>query len=127
MHSPHHIAAMVSQTEAYRRVAATVNVPRFASPRATLPDVDEFARELLESAEFRALQLGSWLMTPEGDLFETVAAQLISPAFVPQFRLVVRALELAAQQQHERKKRRVALGVGGAVVAFSLWSLWRSA
>jgi hypothetical protein len=78
-----------------------------------LPTAEDFARELLGDAEFRALRLGTWLGTPEGQAVSEAVAQVIPTDYEPVFTLTVDALELAAAQQ-TKEGRVMALCVLGA-------------
>jgi hypothetical protein len=86
--------------------------------RTTLPPAQELADELLADAGFRALKLGTWLGTPDGQLISEAVARMIPPGYQPVFSLTVDALQLAAQQQAEEGRRQagaialVALGAG---------------
>jgi Domain of unknown function (DUF1883) len=44
---------------------------------AGLPSAEQFARELLGDAEFRARKLGTWLGTPDGEAVSEAVAQVI--------------------------------------------------
>ncbi len=71
------------------------------------------AGQLLATAEFRALGLGSWLGTPEGEFF-TAAVEAVSPAFYRQDEeLLVEALQLAAKMQSGTRRLTGALALGG--------------
>jgi len=91
----------------------------FPQPR---PSAEELATELLGIAEFRALQLGTWLGTPEGETV-TAAVEAVSPPFYrPDVELLVDALKLAAAtQQKAGLKRAIAIGaVGVAIIGFGI-------
>ena len=64
-------------------------------PPIERPSAAELAGQLLAIAEFRALGLGSWLGTPQGEFF-TAAVEAVSPPFYRQDEeLLVDALKLA--------------------------------
>jgi hypothetical protein len=52
-------------------------------PPIERPSAAELATQLLATAEFRALGLGSWLRTSEGEII-SVAVEAISPPFYRQ-------------------------------------------
>src|SRR5438105_2633519 len=73
------------------------NSPRWhPRPVSALPSAVELAEELVDSAEFRSLQLGTWLGTTEGQVIEQAVATVIPPMFRPQYALVVAGLKLGA-------------------------------
>ena len=83
-------------------------------PPPVPPTVDKLASEFLADAEFRALGLGSWLRTPDGQFIAQAVSQVIPQAYRPLFSLTVDALKLAASKQAEdgrRKAGEYALGV----------------
>ena len=89
--------------------------PLLPAPR---PTVDELAQELLAIAEFRALQLGTWLGTTDGELVAG-AVEMVTPSFYRQdVELLVAALQRAAQLQQPEGQQvagRNALGAIGVV------------
>ena len=101
-------------------LAQHVNLPRRVAGRAfgwhppiERPTAAELAGQLLATAEFRALGLGSWLGTPEGEFF-TAAVEAVSPAFCRQDEeLLVEALQLAAKMQSGNRRMTGALALGG--------------
>jgi hypothetical protein len=87
-----------------------------------MPSYEDLAQELLDTAGFRALQLGSWLGTTEGQVIEQAVAVVIPPMFRPQYALVVNGLMRAAelQQRGDRRAGAVAVSVlllGAVLVA----------
>jgi hypothetical protein len=89
-----------------------------------LPTVEGFAAELLADAEFRALGLGSWLGTPDGQLIADAVGQVIPPTYHEVFGLAVDGLQLAAAQRvaDQRKAGGLALAVvvGSVLIAMAL-------
>jgi hypothetical protein len=84
------------------------------------PTARELADELLGIAEFRALQLGTWLGTPEGEMFTTAVEAVSPPFYLSDVELLVDALKLAsATQQKDGLKRALAIGaVSVAIIGF---------
>ncbi len=82
---------------------------------AQAPTEDELAQEFLGIAEFRALQLGTWLGTTEGEII-TRAVEAVVPVYLrPDIELLVAGLKLAARLQ-QQEGQRVARGVAVAVL-----------
>lgn len=84
-----------------------------------LPSVEQFAQELLKDSEFRALQLGNWLRTPEGEVISQAVGMVIPEAYGPAFNLAVDGLTLAAELQAKEGRQTaegIALAVGACVV-----------
>lgn len=70
----------------------------------------------MEVAEFRALQLGTWLSTPDGRLL-VEAVELVTPPFYrADVELLVEALQIAAKEQQNQVRKDLALGVGVLVL-----------
>ena len=80
------------------------------------PTAEQLANELLSIAEFRALQLGTWLGTTDGQIL-TQAVEMVAPPFYRQdVELLVEALKLAAsiqQSEGQRVAGKMALGAIG--------------
>lgn len=92
--------------------------PDVAWPR---PTVEQVANKLLAIGEFRALQLGSWLGTTDGELIAQ-AVEMVSPPFYRQdVELLVAALQHAAglqsQEGQEAAGRFALTAIGVAMVA----------
>ncbi len=88
--------------------------PAMAS-RVSAGDV---ASQLLESAGFRALHLGSWLNTPDGELI-AAAVEMLTPApYDGDAKLLVEAVTIAAAKQRAAElDKAVGLGVVAAIGA----------
>ena len=77
---------------------------------------------LLGDAEFRALQLGTWLGTTDGEVISQAVAQIIPPFYRPEYDLMVKGLTLAASLQAQEGQQvagKVALGVIGVGLFFA--------
>ena len=89
------------------------------------PTSEQLAQELLAIPEYRALQLGTWLGTTNGEII-TEAVELVTPPFYREdVELLVEALKLAAQlqaQEGQEKAEEIALGAIGvaALVAIGM-------
>ncbi|MGA3354677.1 MAG: hypothetical protein ABSD85_16075 [Acidimicrobiales bacterium] len=87
------------------------------------PTYQQVAHELLASSEFRALQLGSWLGTTDGQII-TEAVELVAPPFYREdIELLVDALKFAAQlqsQEGQGKAGIIALGALGIAAAVAI-------
>lgn len=82
-----------------------------------LPSVNQLAKALVADAEFRSLQLGSWLGTTDGEVIETAVGMVIPPIYRPEYDLAVDGLTLAARLQQQAGQEvagKVALSVVGA-------------
>lgn len=92
-------------------------------PHAAGPTADQLADELLAVAEFRALQLGTWLGTADGQIIAE-AIEMVAPPFYRQdIGLLFDALRLAASlQEHEGRRvaGRFALGVLASAGLFTV-------
>ena len=78
---------------------------------------EQYALVLLGDAEFRALQLGTWLGTTDGEVISQAVEQIIPPFYRPEYDLMVKGLTLAANLQAQEGQQvagKVALGVIGA-------------
>jgi len=96
-----------------------------------LPSVEQFAKDLLADAEFRSLQLGTWLGTTDGEVIETAVGMVIPPVYKPEYDLAVDGLKLAARLQQQAGQQvagKVALSiVGASLFAAGVVALGRSA
>src|SRR4051812_42189091 len=66
-----------------------------------LPSQEDLGAELVQLAEFRALQLGTWLGSTDGQVIEQAVATVVPPWFRPQYDLVVGGLKFAAELQRQ--------------------------
>lgn len=67
------------------------------------------ARDLLASAEFRALQLGTWLNKPDGQVIIAAVEAITPPPYREDIELLVEALTLAATAQRGQGIQRAVL------------------
>jgi hypothetical protein len=82
----------------------------------------EIAEQFLAIAEFRSLQLGTWLGTAEGQIFIEAVEMVVPGFYVEDVDLLVEALRVAAELQQQRSQRRVLAGAAltCAVIVFGL-------
>jgi hypothetical protein len=107
----------------YLRQAGPIHppLPWLIAMQRQLPPLEQFRRELLEDAEFRALKLGSWLGTVDGNLIAEAVSMVIPPAYGPAYELAVKGLTLAAQDQAaEGRKTAGAVALGTVLVCGAL-------
>ena len=119
------LAAFLNQHVTFPRppsVLATGLYPApWRSPQPSRPSADELARQLLEVAEFRALQLGTWLGTSDGQIFAEAIEMVLPPFYCADAELLIDALQIAAREERHRERRNLALGVGVlALIAIAL-------
>lgn len=98
--------------------------PIYNPAPAPRPSVDELARKLLGIAEFRALQLGTWLSTTDGQVIAEAVEMVTPPFYSEDVELLVAALQRAAQlqqvegQQAAGRNALVAIGVAALLALF---------
>lgn len=84
-----------------------------------LPPAQTLASEFFADTEFRALQLGTWLNTTEGQSITDAVARVLPPGYQPMFSIIVEALQIAAARQTGRG-RRTAVALAAASLLFYL-------
>jgi hypothetical protein len=78
----------------------------------------EVAGQMLQTVGFRALRLGSWLNTPDGELIVAAVELLTPPPYAIDAELLVDALKIAANRQRSAElERAVGIGVVAAIGA----------
>jgi hypothetical protein len=92
------------------------------------PTADQVAQELLKMSEFRALKLGTWLGTTNGQVISKAVETVTPPFYRQDVELLVAALQLATKLQYQEgqdKAGKVALGVlcGAGVLALGVAAL----
>jgi|1186.fasta_scaffold26849_2 hypothetical protein len=93
----------------------SVPQPYYLQPETSSEAV---AENLLAIAEFRALQLGTWLGTTDGQRIAQAVEMVTPPIYRPDVVLLVDGLKLAAEiQQREGQKIAGALALGVVLVA----------
>jgi hypothetical protein len=104
------IASYISRNPAfspYLRQGQTMPPPRpwLEAIARQLPPLERFRRELLEDAEFQALNLGSWLGTTDGQIIADAVGTVIPPAYGPAYQLAVKGLTLAAEDEAKEGRK----------------------
>jgi hypothetical protein len=83
----------------------------------------QIADAFLADAGFRALKLGTWLSTPDGQLLTSAVVALAPPPYQQDIELLIDALQLAAAKQQGEARQKIAIGLlGGAVLAAAIGS-----
>ncbi len=90
---------------------------------ANQPTVEEFAVSILTMAEFRALQLGTWLGTTDGRVITAAVEAALPPIYRPQIEFLVNGLQYAAKLQ-QREGQKKAGGVAAVILVVAvIWAL----
>lgn len=87
------------------------------------PTEEQLAREWLGLAEFRALQLGTWLGTTDGRVIAEAVESVTPPFYRQDLELLVAALQQAAvlqQQEGQQAAGRFALRAIGLAAVFAV-------
>ncbi|HXL86205.1 MAG TPA: hypothetical protein VN927_03305 [Gemmatimonadaceae bacterium] len=90
-----------------------------------LPTSQDLARYWFDNTEIRALRLGTWLRTTDGQIIVAAVESVLAPGYRQEFELLVDALQLAAEAQSQegvRKAGAVALATA-CVGAFGMMLL----
>jgi hypothetical protein len=87
-----------------------------AAPAARTTTAAELAKDLLANAEFRALELGTWLNKPDGELISSAVEAIAPPPYREDIELLTDALKLAADAQRGEGIGRALLTTGAAAV-----------
>ena len=69
-------------------------------------NAEQVAADLLADAEFRALRLGTWLSTPEGEFVAAAVTSLMPQLYAADADVLIRALQLAARSSKPTPARR---------------------
>jgi hypothetical protein len=87
--------------------------------------VETLAKELLALSEFRALELGAWLGTPDGEIFTQAVEAAMPPFYGEDVALIAEALRMAAKLQHEEMLQKTLLGASLVFVLVGIAALVR--
>lgn len=123
------IAAYLRANPPFPLVAASgphyVHLPGYGPPPR--PTIEEIGRWFLQDAEFRALELGSWLGTTEGKIIAGAVESFLPPLYKQDAELLVKSLHFAAVlQQSEGREVAGAWALGSILVAAVIWLGLRS-
>lgn len=81
----------------------------------------DVAAWLLGDAEFKALKLGTWLSTPDGELVSAAVTALLPAPYAQDAELLGEALKLAAKQQQADARKTILAGVAvGSALAVAI-------
>ncbi len=83
-------------------------------PVASRTTPTELAQDLVANAEFRALQLGTWLNRPDTELITAAVEAITPPPYREDIELITEALKLAARAQRGEGIGRALLTSGAA-------------
>src|SRR5258706_9148420 len=83
-------------------------------PVASHTTPTELAQDLVANAEFRALQLGTWLNRPDTELITAAVEAITPPPYREDIELITEALKLAARAQRGEGIWRALLTSGAA-------------
>lgn len=76
----------------------------------------ELAEDLAANAEFRALQLGTWLNRPDVEVITAAVEAITPPPYRQDIELLIEGMKLAAQLQRRGGWNRAFVTVGSAAV-----------
>jgi hypothetical protein len=91
-------------------------------PMAHQMTSQELAQDLAANAEFRALQLGTWLNRPDVELITAAAEAITPPPYRQDIEVLIEGMKLAAQLQRRDGWNRVAVTAGSAAVMTLLFT-----
>jgi hypothetical protein len=89
--------------------------------RGDRPSAEELAQDLLGSAEFTALGIGTWFGTPQGRFFADAVEAVSPPFYREDEELLVDGLTLAARLHAEGKQKAAGFVAIGAVVVAAIF------
>jgi len=86
--------------------------------RQARPTVEDLAQYFLAKPEYRALKLGTWLGTTDGQVVAQAVEMFVPPFYREDVELLVKALQLAASIQEKQGSQVAGLVALAAVVGF---------
>lgn len=92
-----------------------------SGPVARQYSAEEVAQWLLNDGEYRALKLGTFFGTPEGEMLAEAVAALAPPPYERDAELLIAALRLASAEQQREQRRKIFAGVAAGGVAALLF------
>jgi hypothetical protein len=97
----------------------------WSQPSSGHPTAEALADDIMESAEFEGVKLGTFLTTPEGSLIADAVGLVFPQALGGYYELFVMALTLVANRQQNRDQAFVRVIFGGLVMWVLLCALAR--
>lgn len=93
-----------------------------APARPPTSSAEECAQALVQDEEFRALQLGTWLNTPNGEVISAAVQAALPPPYNAEVRVITDGLRLAAEMQRRQgwKTAGGIFGVGAVVMILTI-------
>jgi len=106
---------------------------RFSAPpmggsqlgRPPTTSAEACAAALVRDGEFRALQLGTWLNTPDADVIMAAVQAALPPPFSTEVRVIADGLKLAADMQRKEGLKVAGVVAGGGIAVFLVSFLGR--
>lgn len=89
-----------------------------AGPRPPTTSAEDCARALVRDEEFRALQLGTWLNSPDGEVIAAAVQAALPQPYGYEAKVIIEGLQIAAKEQ-----RRQGLKTAGVVSLIGLGGL----
>jgi hypothetical protein len=97
--------------------------PPWAQQRRSARDI---ANDLLQEAEFREIQLATWVRSPDGALIAQVVTWVLPPTQALEFQLLVDAISVAADAKHRDEQQRAATVGAIGLVVLIIYGIWKS-
>lgn len=119
----HFIESFVLVTNIYGYDFAASGLPdeRIYANQST---VEDFGSSILNMSEFRALQLGTWLGSTDGQMITAAVEIALPPMYRPQIEFLVDGLQYAAKlQQREGQKKAAGLAVAVLLTGAMAWAV----
>lgn len=89
--------------------------PAWPFAAASAPTTATLTRAFAQDAAYRAIELGTWFNTTDGELIEAAVVRALPYPENAEAKIVIEALKAAADLQH--KQRGAAIGAGFVVAA----------
>jgi hypothetical protein len=87
------------------------------------PTIDDFGTSMVSMTEFRALQLGTWLGSTDGQVIIEAVEMVLPPIYRPQIEFLADGLQYAAKlQQREGQKKAGGVAVAVLLIGAMLWA-----
>jgi hypothetical protein len=90
---------------------------------ANQPTIEDFGTGILSITEFRALQLGTWLGSTDGQVITEAVEMVLPPIYRPQIDFLIDGLQYAAKLQQKEGQKKAGAVVGAVVlIGAVLWA-----